>query len=291
MNHHTVKLDNLTKDDGGTSSRSKKPFVINPQGEHTHTAVLLHGRGSSGEEFAEELFASNGKALQNEFPGCKWIFPSAEGLYDQKFQEVITSWFVAPSLADPTEGQKLQIPEINKSVTVLSILLAREMDLLGQKKTGRVIVGGISQGGAIALWLLLREAPIHGQPLCAVFGASTWLPFAADIKSHLSSEPAPSQTLGFVGEMLDNTREVLRRSEEKHLILDTPVFMGHGSDDAYVGVELGREAVDVLGSIGLNVEWKEYEGAEQEGHWLKFPEEVDDIREFLAKVLAKRDQS
>jgi len=63
----------------------------------------------------------------------------------------------------------------------------------------------------------------------------------------------------------------------------TPVFIGHGSDDAYVDVELGRQAADVLRLGGWKVEWKEYVGAEVEGHWFKVPDEMDDIFSFLTR--------
>ena len=49
----------------------------------------------------------------------------------------------------------------------------------------------------------------------------------------------------------------------------TPVFLGYGVDDAYVDVELGRQARDVLVQAGMDVEWREYVGAEQEGYWIQ----------------------
>ena len=63
--------------------------------------------------------------------------------------------------------------------------------------------------------------------------------------------------------------------------IQVPVFMGHGIDDAYVGVELGRGAMQLLSKADFRVQWKEYCGAELEGHRLKVPEEMDDIYEFL----------
>jgi len=70
--------------------------------------------------------------------------------------------------------------------------------------------------------------------------------------------------------------------------LCTPVFLGHGVDDAYVDVELGRQAVRVLTRIGFDTEWREYSGADQEGHWLKMPEEMDDIVDFISRKLVCR---
>ncbi|KXX77041.1 Testis-specific serine kinase substrate [Madurella mycetomatis] len=57
------------------------------------------------------------------------------------------------------------------------------------------------------------------------------------------------------------------------LLLSTPIFLGHGIDDAFVPAELSREARHVLARVGFQLEWREYSGTEVEGHWLKAPEE------------------
>lgn len=60
-----------------------------------------------------------------------------------------------------------------------------------------------------------------------------------------------------------------------------PVCLLYGTDDAFVSVELGRQAARALRKMGLPVEWHEYNGAENEGHWIKEPEGFDQIVEFL----------
>ena len=69
-----------------------------------------------------------------------------------------------------------------------------------------------------------------------------------------------------------------------HSLQSTPVLLGHGVDDAFVDVELGKLARDILTKIGLVVQWREYISAEEEGHWFKEPEQLDDIAEFLEAV-------
>lgn len=81
------------------------------------------------------------------------------------------------------------------------------------------------------------------------------------------------------------------RDDSVPSLLDTPIFLGHGSDDAYVDITLGRQARDVLNEIGFDVGWKEYLGAEQEGHWLKEPEEIDDFAAFLETVERNEESS
>jgi len=58
-----------------------EPLVIPPSSQHTHTFILLHGRGSNGERFGIEFLkptVSSGKRLQQLFPGMKFILPTAK---------------------------------------------------------------------------------------------------------------------------------------------------------------------------------------------------------------------
>ena len=270
--------------------------VVQPQAEHFHTAVLLHGRGSTGDEFADDLFTSNlssGSSLRDEFPGCHWVFPSSKYAWSSIFQEDMPAWFEAPSLAHMTAGQDLQAHGIRDSVVYVCGILDDEISLVGGRPE-RIVLGGISQGGAIAMWTLLCHNNARARGLCAFVGASTWLPFSADIEAILTKRPTRSSAQAawghlrdFVEEMVGPLKGDVYQTKQTCPLLKTPVFIGHGSDDAYVDMELGKEAADVLSLIGFNVEWRSYWGAEQEGHWLKIPEQVDDIRAFLAGAMTK----
>ncbi|KAF2456893.1 hypothetical protein BDY21DRAFT_393171 [Lineolata rhizophorae] len=61
----------------------------------------------------------------------------------------------------------------------------------------------------------------------------------------------------------------------------TPVFFGHGTDDAVVPVWYGQQARDVLTRLGCDVSWTAYEGF---GQGYKVPDEIDDLADFLEKV-------
>ncbi|KAI5460387.1 Phospholipase/carboxylesterase [Mariannaea sp. PMI_226] len=283
----------LTMEQHSPETTATKPFgpghIIHPQAKHTHTIILLHGRGSTAEEFAEELSESNlsgGKALQEAFPGWKWVFPSSKEHWNTTFQEFMPEWFEAQSLADPTMGQHLQIEGIRDSVSYVNELIEKEVQVLGGK-TENVVIGGISQGGTIALWTLLSRHKMNSKRLGAFVGASTWLPFARNIRNLLSqrreSQSGPSMFDSFVMDIMGSARNRLETNFSKEY-LETPIFLGHGTDDAYVDVDLGREAMEILSDAGFNASWKEYTGAEQEGHWLKVPEEIDDIKEFLTRI-------
>ncbi|KAK4168713.1 Alpha/Beta hydrolase protein [Cladorrhinum sp. PSN259] len=268
--------------------------VVEPPTNHTHTAIMLHGRGSNGPEFADELSETvlPGQAdLIQRFPTWRWVFLSSKTLWSTAFEEDLPAWFEAHSLTFTEERQDLQVDGIRESVCYISDIVDRETERLGGKHEN-IILAGISQGGAIGLWTMLSQKGLDLR-FGAFVGVSTWLPFEKTIECFLSQGGVAwegSQTdreLGtFVEEMISGWRLHDAVTQGPPKLLSTPIFLGHGADDAVVGVELGRGARRVLAAIGFRVEWREYEGAELEGHWLKVPEEVDDIANFLFKAIA-----
>lgn len=61
--------------------------------------------------------------------------------------------------------------------------------------------------------------------------------------------------------------------------LQTPVFIGHGSEDPKVSVCLGKKMSRVLSTgLAMDVTWKSYEGL---GHWYRVEDEIQDILKFL----------
>ncbi|KLU81014.1 hypothetical protein MAPG_00109 [Magnaporthiopsis poae ATCC 64411] len=280
--------------------------IIEPQSEHTHTAIVLHGRGSLADEFASDFLVestlSDGCNLRDKLPGWRWVFPSSKELWSTVFQEHMPAWFEAHSLTDPTARQDLQVGGLLESVNHISRIIEEEIERLGGGGGGshkRLVLGGISQGGAVAMWTLLSRrrggSKNESGGLGAFFAADTWLPFAADVNDLLAShhnEEVPPHVPGSTEQPKDAILAMI-----PPFVVDapapaslgvheqtTPVFLGHGTDDAYVDVELGRQAAHVLAQGGWTVEWKEYAGAEEEGHWFKVPDEINDIFTFLVRV-------
>jgi predicted esterase len=60
--------------------------------------------------------------------------------------------------------------------------------------------------------------------------------------------------------------------------LSTPVFISHGQADEKVKVSLREDIVRTLQSLGMCVTWKVYQ---DQSHWYKVPDEIDDIVEFI----------
>ncbi|RBR24366.1 uncharacterized protein FIESC28_02856 [Fusarium coffeatum] len=258
--------------------------IVDPVTEHTHTAILLHGRGSNGPEFAQELFEEtlfpDGSSLAQKLPSWKWVFPSSRELWSEAFQEDMPAWFEAHSLTDITARQGVQIPGIKESSEYVKTITNDEIAKL-DGASERVVLGGISQGGAIAMWTLLSQSEMS---FGAFFGTNTWLPLFSSLRDSMShgAEMSEDEGVVFLAEMLGSPPSQYQTPNRS-----TRVFLGHGTDDAYVDVELGRQARDVLTQVGYSVEWKEYTGAELEGHWIKAPEELEDLLEFLTKTLSR----
>jgi predicted esterase len=259
-----------------------EPLVFEPISKHTHTIILLHGRRSTGQEFAEDLFAAElstkHESLRQRFPTYRWVFPSSRKIWSATFEETMPAWFEATSLTDISARPEFQVPGIEQAVKHIRRILDEEIDRL-ENNPHNVIVGGISQGAAVGLWVILSEA----RSLGAFFGASCWLPFERDVLRYLGGE-RPNEAIRIsesdVGLKFAHSTIASRTQSTPH----TPIFLGHGIDDAYIDVQLGRAARRALTKAGYSVEWREYQGADEEGHWLKEPEQVDDIAFFLEQA-------
>ncbi|KAI9852814.1 MAG: hypothetical protein M1838_005035 [Thelocarpon superellum] len=117
--------------------------------------------------------------------------------------------------------------------------------------SSRVIVGGFSQGAAVAVLTGLTSK----EPLGGVFGLSGYL---------LLGEKVPS----LVPEGVD--KKALK------------IFMGHGEDDPLVKFEWGRMSAAKLREWGWDVEFKSYKDL---GHSVDL-KEMDDLEAWLKARLA-----
>lgn len=277
--------------------------IIEPVKKHTHTAIFLHGRGDNGPDFAHELLTSrlsstggDTSTLSMWFPSWRWIFPSAPSRWSTVFQEELPLWFEAASPLDSTLREDIQMEGIRESVADITRIIDEEVSRL-EGHSQNLVLCGISQGAAVGLWALLYQ----GRParkLGGFVGASCWLPFSSEVKMYWGPNSNNMQPVAFTFEnsgaqrvvdpVLEAVKISLQGPAAENPLLSTPILLGHGTDDAYVDVSLGRKARDVLRGIGFtNVTWKEYIGAQQAGHWFKEPEQLDDIAEFLAAVEAE----
>lgn len=272
--------------------------IIEPQTSHTHTAILLHGRGSNGPEFAEDLFSSNtsqGQNLPSHFPSWRWVFPTSKDRWSAVFEEDITAWFDVYSLTDISARQDLQTEGLRESMLYIFDQLEKEVDLLGGQAE-KVVLGGMSQGMATALWTLLCHPVLPRQfkwdRLGAFIGFCGWLPFANEVEENIRNADGDSAADEGAHLCLKTSRFLLDsidyREVDEDTSLDnvktlhsTPVSFVHDTDDPLVDVELARQAHRVLNRMGIHAELIEHSGADNEGHWIKEPEGFDFIVTFL----------
>ncbi|KAL4914261.1 Alpha/Beta hydrolase protein [Aspergillus aurantiobrunneus] len=284
-----------------------EPHIVNPQHpqQHIHTAIVLHGytvagATASSSQMISSLFSSNtsrGTNLAASLPTWRWVFSTSRERSSTTFQEDMCARFDVRSLSDPAERQELQVEGLRESVSYVTGIVERELEILGNRK-GRVFLGGISQGMATGLRTLFCLPGSTGSRLGGFLGMCGWLPFAREVEDagrgdgkDEERQRKDTDTFGFCFKKLFGS-DGLDTADAGAAILSAPVFLAHGTDDVWVSVGLGRQAKSVLKeTMAMPVEWVEITGAENDGHWVKEPEGFDRILQFLETNQTSRGRS
>lgn len=250
-----------------------RPKVIAPVKDHKYTIILLHGRGSNGEEFADEFLAgqcSNGKTLtQQNLQHCKWVFPQAHERISTVFQEEISEWFDIFSLSNTDEREELQLEGLRESIEHVQGIIEEEMKHVPAE---RIVLGGISQGLAVASHVLLSG----NYKLGGFLGFSGWLPLRSHLRKVTESN-ATNPLKAMYTEVLGMPKATAFAGA-----LDTPVFISHSADDPTIDIELGYEVRDILRGLGMEVDFYELQDG---GHWIQEPKGYDAINTRLELLL------
>ncbi|KAF2276158.1 alpha/beta-hydrolase [Westerdykella ornata] len=178
-----------------TSSTSKSPvysppLTLPPPQTHKTTLIILHGRRSTAQKFAEPLLthpvspvstvtsstsselSDSSKAFRDYFPHTKFVFPTAPLRRAVVFKRSLThQWFDNWSLTQPELKQHLQIPGLRETSAYLHDLLRKEIEVVGAKN---VVLMGLSQGCAASLIATLLW---DGEAFGAAVGMCGYLPF------------------------------------------------------------------------------------------------------------------
>ena len=208
------------------------------------SVIWLHGLGADGHDFepiVPELRLPETLPLRFVFPHAPVRPVTINGGMSMR------AWYDIYSL---DAGGRSDEAGIRESSAVLHALIDREVER--GIDSGKVVLAGFSQGGAIALHTAMRATG----KLAGVMALSTWLPLPEHFAAEVVDDPAAGDT-------------------------SLPVFMAHGSFDPMLPVQMGQAARDLLTSNGFEVEWREYPMAHQ-----VCIEEINDIREWLLKVYA-----
>ncbi|KAI0869591.1 acyl-protein thioesterase [Hypoxylon argillaceum] len=275
-----------------------QPYIVEPTTTHKYTIILLHGLGSNGTKFGQELLetgrTSSGKTLPALLPGARFVFPTAKFRRSSAFgKQKVTQWFDIARLADPSYRKEKQLKGLADSAFEIRDLLHQEVEGVGPTNT---IIGGISQGCGMSLSILLSlEFPLGGY-----IGMCGYLPFQRELHDALRGENEPQSdgeevvifSLSDDGHMETPDPAVRALAFERALLeidplpnakinqtaVSTPVFLGHGDADETKPHILGEAAARTVREAGYSVDWKLYPGL---GHWYKIPEEIDDIVTFI----------
>lgn len=214
---------------------------IEPQSAAAWSVIWLHGLGADGHDFepiVPEL------ALPAD-AGVRFVFPHApRRAVTLNGGLTMRAWYDLKSL-DLADGE--DVDGILDSAAILEALIARETER--GIATGRIVVAGFSQGGAIALHAGLR----HPQPLAGIMGLSTYLPLGDRL-------PA---------EIAEANRE-------------TPMLMAHGRQDPVIPIEGARRSFRRIADIRPAPEWHEYDMPHA-----VCPAEIADIRAWLTGITGR----
>lgn len=182
------------------------------------TLLWLHGMGVDNRDFvsfADEILEFGG-------PACRLILPNAPVCEVSIHPgHALRAWY---DIRHPDLEKNVDLYGIKKSARRIEALL-RELEGKGLRRD-RIVLGGFSQGAAIALYAGLRSET----PLAGVAALSGYLPDAG----RLYNEATPAG----------------RRM---------PVFMGHGEFDSVVSPLIAERSARVIHEVNPNFEYHAYD--------------------------------
>lgn len=195
------------------------PLIVeSTSGKALATLIFLHGLGDTGNGWLSAI-----KYLAKSLPQFRFILPTAPTRPVTLNSGIpMPAWYDLYSLSHPEAAAKVDTSGIKQSISRINTLVESEHQV-GRK----VILGGFSQGAAIAL-----QSALENPMVSAVVALSGYYA--------LPNEPV----------MSDN--KALR------------VFMAHGTEDFVVQHDWGRKSAEAVRAKGFDVTFKSYPGMAHE---------------------------
>jgi len=204
------------------------------------SVVWLHGIGADGfqaEPLIRQLARSGGAPLRFVCPYAPFRTVTLSG------GQRMRAWYDLRHV-----DRQLQQDEssIRESSALVRALIDREAER--GIPSGRIVLGGFSQGGAMALLTGTRLA----KPLAGIVALSCYPLLAGTFASE-------------------------RQGANQH----TPIFLAHGIDDPVIDFRVGENMRDGLHASGYAIEWHAY----RMGHELHVGE-LADVAAFVRHILS-----
>lgn len=218
------------------------PIVVPPPegGATKAVCIFLHGLGDTGHGWADV-------ASQMPIEGVKWIFPTARTIpVTLNGGMRMTGWYDIVDLSvEGNVDDRAQTLGSTKYVTALI-----EDQIAEGVPSDKILLGGFSQGGVIALTTALRSP----QKLAGVAAMSTYLALRDDYPDALSVHAR-----------------------------DLNAFLAHGTADQVLKYEYGQMTAERLTEMGFkNLDFQTYNGMAHSA----CQEELQHLARFIMKCLA-----
>ncbi|CAM9756493.1 unnamed protein product [Ectocarpus sp. 4 AP-2014] len=229
-----IELEHVSGDTLGGSGITLVP----KDGAYTNVVVWLHGLGDTAAGWASMM-------PQLKLPNTKFILPTADTR-----PITLNGGYEMPGWSD-IFGLQEDSPEdavgFNASADRVRAIL--EAEKAKGKESTRMVVGGFSQGGAVALHFCLRAT----EPLAGCVACSTWIPLNKDYPTALGSAAK-----------------------------DIPVAQFHGTRDEVVQFTWGQHShILMKEKLGMTTTFEAIAGM---GH-SSSNAEMESVADFLKRVL------
>lgn len=215
------------------------PIVVPALKRHTATVIVAHGLGDSG---AGWLFLAENWRRRSKFDEVAFVFPSAPSIpITANMGMRMPGWYDIRSFSD-IAGREDEAGIIRSRDYFHSLI---DAEVAKGIPANRVVIGGFSQGGAMAL----VAGTTYKQQLGGIFGLSCYLLLQKTLKEIPADSPNKK----------------------------TPIFMGHGDADQMVKHEYGEMSAKVLSDNGYKVDFRTYKGLVHSAD----PDEIDHLESYL----------
>ncbi|KAJ7985672.1 hypothetical protein DPEC_G00354490 [Dallia pectoralis] len=236
------------------AARSKSLFpkcFVSPTGKHSASVIFLHGSGDTGR--GVRAWVKDVSVPDMVFPHIRVVYPTAPARPYTPMRGALSNvWFDRLKISQ-------DCPENLESIDVMASSLGEviQEEIRAGVPKSRIIIGGFSMGGAMALHLACRYHP----DIAGVFALSSFL----------------------------NKDSVVYSEVEKRATAGSPLpelFQCHGTGDELVAHKWGQNTMVLLKQAGLAVSFHSFSDLQ---HQLSQPE-MELLRSWILTKLIPNSQ-